>query len=341
MLGTLRVAAARQALRFGARLMHTTAVPRAQYLAPPPPTPDRVKPASPAYFTTKPSYIDTLQMLDQLTREVKRELEQAYILPLNSKPPPIPQGPTNIWMSREALHSKLGIALRASQYRSVISRLTLLLRYRALVLEHFASSGSASFAERSSAQQKQLAAQVEEVFAAFMSSHGKAQDSHEKGEAAPRTSTRGFIDSEGRAYARGRRKESSARVWLVPAKDAEASLGSVLVNSVPLSQYFTRTDHREQVVWPLKLAGVLGQYNIFAIARGGGHTGQAGAVAHGIANALLAQLASVPGEAAAATHAEVKHLLAKDGILHRDPRMVERKKPGLAKARKAFTWVKR
>ena len=94
-------------------------------------------------------------------------------------------------------------------------------------------------------------------------------------------------------------------------------------------------------MWPLKLAGVLGQYNIFAIARGGGHTGQAGAVAHGIANALLAQLANVPGEAAAVTHAEVKHLLAKDGILHRDPRMVERKKPGLAKARKAFTWVKR
>ena len=311
MLGVLRMPAARPLLRVGVRMMHTTAIVRAQSIAPPPPAPERVKPASPAYFTTKPSYIDTLQMLDQLTREVKRELEQSYILPLNSKPPPLPQGPTNIWITREALHSRLGINLRASQYRSVISRLTLLLRYRALVLEHFVDANASAFAERSTTHQRELAQKVEEVFGAFMSTHGKAQDAQEKRDSQPRTSTRGYIDEQGRAYARGRRKESSARVWLVPAKDAENTLGSVLVNCAPLSQYFTRTQHREQVVWPLKLAGVLGQYNIFAIVRGGGQSGQAGAIAHGIANALVAQLASLSGEQAEAVHEHVKQLLAK------------------------------
>ena len=316
MLGVLRIAAARPLLRVGVRSMHTTAVARAQSLGPQNPAPERVKPASPAYFTTKPSYIDTLQMLDQLTREVKRELEQSYILPRNSKPPPLPQGPTNIWITREVLHSRLGINLRASQYRSVISRLTLLLRYRALVLENFTDAKASAFAERSTTHQRELASKVEEVFGAFMSTHGKAQDAQEKRTTPLRTSTRGYIDEQGRVYARGRRKESSARVWLVPAKDAETTLGAVLVNGAPLSQYFTRTQHREQVVWPLKLAGVLGQYNIFALTRGGGQSGQAGAIAHGIANALVAQLASMPGDEAATVHEHVKHLLAKGSSSH-------------------------
>ena len=309
------------------RSMHWTAVREAQ---PAPPAPERLKPASPAYFTTKPSYIDTLQMLDQLTREVKRELEQTYVLPFNSRPPPLPQGPTNIWISREQLHSKLGITLRASQYRSVISRLTLLLRYRALVYEHFCGT------QRTTTHQRELVQQVEEVLASFMSMHGKAQ---ERQSDAPSTGTsaRGLIDDVGRAYARGRRKESSARIWLVKAKDAATELCQIRVNNVPLNQYFLRTTHREQVVWPFKLAGLLGAYNVFGIVRGGGASGQAGALAHGIANALVASLGAEGAEA----HERVKLVLSKDGVLNRDPRMVERKKPGLAKARKAYTWVKR
>lgn len=335
MLGVLRIAAARPLLRAGVRLVHTTAVARAQSLGPQNPAPERVKPASPAYFTTKPSYIDTLQMLDQLTREVKRELEQSYILPLNSKPPPLPQGPTNIWITREVLHSRLGINLRASQYRSVISRLTLLLRYRALVLENFTDAKASAFAERSTAHQRELASKVEEVFGEFMSTHGKAQDAQEKRTTPLRTSTRGYIDEQGRAYARGRRKESSARVWLVPAKDAETTLGAVLVNGAPLSQYFTRTQHREQVVWPLKLAGVLGQYNIFALTRGGGQSGQAGAIAHGIANALVAQLASVSGDEASAVHEHVKHLLAKGAFLSHSHRWHSQPRPAYGGAQEA------
>ncbi|PKI84682.1 37S ribosomal protein S9, mitochondrial [Malassezia vespertilionis] len=334
----LRTSQARAVPGASIRMMHMTPVRSAQPGPARPPPPERLKPASPAYFTTKPSLVDTLQMLDQLTREVKRELELSFILSPNSKPPPLPQGPTNIWITRDTLHSKLGIALRASQYRSVISRLTLLLRYRALVLEYFAGVDGA-FAERSTTRQKELAQQVEQVLRSFMSQHGKTQDRSVENAQTTRSATRGYVDEQGRAYARGRRKESSARIWLVRAKDG--CVGEVLVNNVPMSQYFSRTDHREQVVWPLKLAGMLGQYNIFTIVRGGGHTGQAGAIAHGLANALVAMLGTVPGEHANATHAHVKHVLSKDGILNRDPRMVERKKPGLAKARKAFTWVKR
>ena len=236
--------------------------PRARMPMPAAPAPERPKPASPAYFTTEPSYIDTLHMLDKLTREVKRELELACVLPLNSRPPPLPQGPTNIWLSREALRSKLGTTLRASQHRSVISRLTLLLRYRALVLEHFAHDAEVgAWGGRSTAAQKQLAQQVEAVFAEFFSPHGKAQDEAAAQRAAEGSPARGMIDEQGRAYARGRRKESSARVWLVKTKEPDA-VGSILVNNAPISQYFTRTDHREAVTWPLKLAGVLGVYTV-------------------------------------------------------------------------------
>ncbi|WFD31464.1 37S ribosomal protein S9, mitochondrial [Malassezia sp. CBS 17886] len=317
---------------------------------PGPPAPARQKPASPTFYTTKPSYVDTLLMLDELAREVKRALEQSHVLPQNSKPPPLPSGPTNIWISRALLHNRLGITLRASQYRSVISRLTHLLRYRSLVQEHLANDDAGGPVPRSSPLQKELAQQVEEVLASFMSAHGKAHDRAASEDDNAQRSTRGYIDDAGRAYARGRRKESSARVWLVRAKDD--AVGRILVNNAPLAHHFTRTEHRERATWPFKLASMLGAYNVFAIVRGGGASGQAGALAHGTANALVAALGAAPGDDAAAVQAQVKQVLSKgvsahpiwltaDGVLTRDPRMVERKKPGLAKARKAYTWVKR
>jgi small subunit ribosomal protein S9 len=121
------------------------------------------------------------------------------------------------------------------------------------------------------------------------------------------------------------------------------SVARILVNNTPLSTYFPIPADRARVIHPIKLAGLLGAYNIFAIVRGGGTSGQSGALAHGIAKGLVAH------EPAAATilkkglycvsfltctrQLRLIHLpLAK--LLRRDPRMVERKKPGLAKARK-------
>ncbi|KAJ3008250.1 hypothetical protein NUW54_g3225 [Trametes sanguinea] len=107
---------------------------------------------------------------------------------------------------------------------------------------------------------------------------------------------------------------------------------TILVNGMPLVDWFTAAPHlidRERVVRPFRVAGLLGAYNVFALVRGGGSTGQSGAIALGIAKALAAH---VP---------DVEPLLRKAKLLKRDPRSVERKKTGRAKARKAYTWVKR
>lgn len=307
-----------------------------------PPSPDREKPTSPTYYTTKPSFMDTLQMLDKLTREIKRELEQAYILAPNARPPPMPQGAAVAWVSRERLSGLLGLPLRNAQYSNITSRLSLLLRYRDLALKHF--SGQSPLGARITTQQREIVQQIVEVLDSFTSEHTREKQTQGEASDFVGSSARGKIDDQGRAYARGRRKESSARVWLVqtkPQQDGTLPIGQILVNNVPMSEYFLRTAHREAVTWPLKLAGLLGAYNVFAIVRGGGASGQAGALAHGIANALVASLGAAEGEHAKETRDRVRQVLVKDGVLNRDPRMVERKKPGLAKARKAWTWVKR
>ncbi|KAJ3553641.1 hypothetical protein NM688_g3504 [Phlebia brevispora] len=113
------------------------------------------------------------------------------------------------------------------------------------------------------------------------------------------------------------------------AKDIIVPTSTVLINNTPLNEYFTNIADRERVIRPFKVAGLLGAFNVFAIARGGGTTGQAGAVSLGVAKGLAAH---VP---------DVEFILRKAKLMRRDPRMVERKKTGLAKARKAYTWVKR
>jgi len=158
------------------------------------------------------------------------------------------------------------------------------------------------------------------------------------------------FDTYGRSYTVGKRKTSSARVWIIPVKQpapapADATNGAVpvpatsepapvttttiLVNNTPLSEYFPLPADREKIVRPFKLAGLLGAYNVFALVRGGGTTGQAGALAQGIAKGLAAH---VP---------EVELVLRRSKLTRRDPRMVERKKTGLAKSRKRYAWVKR
>eukprot|EP00731_Ephydatia_muelleri_P031820 Em0023g327a len=125
------------------------------------------------------------------------------------------------------------------------------------------------------------------------------------------------------ALALGRRKTSTARVIVKKGQ------GTVVVNGVPLSEYFPRTEDRHQVLYPFMRLDLLGAYDVTAKVWGGGTTGQAGAIRLAISKAMLA----FPGD-----HGDK---LEADGLLVRDPRMVERKKPGQKKARKKFTWVKR
>ncbi|MGO9013795.1 MAG: 30S ribosomal protein S9 [Dissulfurispiraceae bacterium] len=121
----------------------------------------------------------------------------------------------------------------------------------------------------------------------------------------------------------GRRKRSIARVNLVPGK------GVITVNDRDIETYFPRETLRMIIRQPLQLTGTAGKYDVLASVNGGGLSGQAGALRHGIARALVA------------ADADMKPKLKKEGILTRDPREVERKKYGQAGARRRFQFSKR
>lgn len=135
------------------------------------------------------------------------------------------------------------------------------------------------------------------------------------------------LDEFGRAICVGRRKMASARIQMV--KSGETHKGQVIINSKPLDEYFPKLQDRQAILYPLKVVDSAGSFNIFATVQGGGTTGQASAVAHGIANALVIH------------NPLLRTRLSKAKCLQRDKRIKERKKPGKPKARKSYTWVKR
>ena len=126
------------------------------------------------------------------------------------------------------------------------------------------------------------------------------------------------------AYGTGRRKTAVARVWLRPGD------GKVSINKLDLVTYFNRSSHRENVLEPFVATQSMGKWDVKALVGGGGNTGQAQAIRHGIALALRN-----------AHPNRYTKVLRSKGLTTRDPRMVERKKPGQPKARKKFQWVKR
>ena len=124
-------------------------------------------------------------------------------------------------------------------------------------------------------------------------------------------------------WATGRRKSSVARVRLFQGN------GEIQVNKKPLDEYFDRPTSRLLIRQPLKVANIVNKINIIATVKGGGKSGQAGALRHGISRAL------------AKTGDDTKSLLRRKGYLTRDPRAKERKKYGQKGARKRFQWTKR
>jgi small subunit ribosomal protein S9 len=131
------------------------------------------------------------------------------------------------------------------------------------------------------------------------------------------------LDKYGRAYATGKRKNAVARVWIKPGS------GKVTVNGRDIEVYFARPVLRMILQQPLAVAKRTGQYDLVVSVAGGGLSGQAGAVRHGLAKAL--------------THyePELRASLKKEGFLTRDSRVVERKKYGKRKARRSFQFSKR
>jgi len=131
------------------------------------------------------------------------------------------------------------------------------------------------------------------------------------------------LDQYGRAYATGKRKDAVARVWLKPGS------GRIVVNNKEFNLYFARPVLQMLLKQPLQTAERLDQYDIMATVKGGGLSGQAGAVRHGISKALTY------------FEPELRPALKKGGFLTRDSRTVERNKFGKAKARRSFQFSKR
>jgi small subunit ribosomal protein S9 len=131
------------------------------------------------------------------------------------------------------------------------------------------------------------------------------------------------LDKQGRAYATGKRKNAVARVWIKPG------MGKVTVNDRALEVFFARPVLRMLIQQPLVAANRNGQYDVVCTVSGGGLSGQAGAVRHGISKALTN------------FEPDLRSVLKRGGFLTRDSRVVERKKYGKAKARRSFQFSKR
>lgn len=131
------------------------------------------------------------------------------------------------------------------------------------------------------------------------------------------------LDKQGRAYATGKRKNAVARVWIKPGS------GKITVNTKPVEQFFARPVLRMMIQQPLVTTNRNGQYDVICTVSGGGLSGQAGAVRHGLAKALTN------------FEPDLRSPLKKGGFLTRDSRVVERKKYGRAKARRSFQFSKR
>ena len=131
------------------------------------------------------------------------------------------------------------------------------------------------------------------------------------------------LDAYGRAYATGKRKDAIARVWIKPG------VGRITVNKKPFDKYFARPVLQMILQQPLNVTGRKDQYDVICTVKGGGLSGQAGAVRHGISKALTYY------------EPELRPVLKKGGFLTRDARVVERKKYGRRKARRSFQFSKR
>ncbi|WVQ71962.1 hypothetical protein IAR50_001504 [Cryptococcus sp. DSM 104548] len=283
------------------------------------------RPDSPQFFTGRPQFHEALASLSATVAQTTSVLRKAHIYPLPDGLPAV-TSPRASWVSPEELSSIFQTKLKTSTLRQVMDLLSELHNLRHI-------SDLSGYPE--------LAGKIDKELARYERLSGEAKTAEKE------SKKKKTVDEFGRAYGMGRKKTSSARVWAIPSSAALPILEStassssdstpalslpkseILINHQPLHTYFPRLADREAVLRPLRLTGLLGAYNVFAFSSGGGVSGQAGAVALGLARAL-----SVMRE-------DAVDVLRADGALMRDPRMVERKKTGKAKARKGYTWVKR
>ncbi|CAK5281784.1 unnamed protein product [Mycena citricolor] len=301
---------------------------------------EREAPKSPSFYSGRVSYYDQYSHIEGAVEHTRSALKMLQLLPLpDFARASIPKRPS-IWKGAREMSEDLGMAMTSTRYRALTRLLTKLNGY---------------YAVAKAAGCDELATRTKNLLNVFESSTKESNLYRGKGKVV-------HVDHLGRSYSFGKRKTSTARVWMVPTAkpvdkletidvekvgslDEAAGLlasqperfqqpqlvpkSNILINNIPIGEYFPVPGDRERVVRPLQVAGVLGAYNIFTLVRGGGSTGQSGALAHGIAKGIKIH------------QPNLTHLLQSTKLLRRDPRMVERKKTGRAKARKGYTWVKR
>lgn len=281
-------------------------------LAPPAKDPRRdpklVKPDSPSFYTGRPSYYDGLVSLQDAIHTTSHILRNLSLLPLPEfARASLPQLQP-VWKAKVEMASVFETALSTARYRRATAMLNQLNDYRRIA---------------DTAGVPDLVEAISHVLAMFEKTN--KEQVLNRGKRKPVK-----FDDYGRTYTLGKRKESAARVWMIPVQplvptspeqSAEASsggvtdilnlsgsgpavmvgekapeskaVGAILVNNLPLSTYFPLPADRERIVRPLKVAGVLGAFNVFALVRGGGTSGQSGAVAHGLAKGLAAHVPDV------------------------------------------------
>lgn len=244
----------------------------------------RPKPSETAWYTGSPGFHSVLNRLQEKLHETRADLHEKSILAEYSANPTAALRQLGLdtsknedqsaWLQQDRMALQLGTTLSLSQYRKLTSLLNAL---RALK-PHVQLADTLGMPYSNG----QMAAELEHLLASYRrTALDTSTTTVARGKAAKHQ-----LDKHGRSYAVGRRKESSAQAWIIPA-NTEAGPGQVLINAKSLSDYFASPTTRDDILQPLKLTGSLGKFNIFALSRGGGPSGQAGALRLAIAKALL------------------------------------------------------
>ena len=251
--------------------------------------PPRQKPApeSPSFYTARPVYFDQVASLEKALTNTRTSLKNLHLLPLpdfarQSLPSLHP-----LWKTQAEISEDFQDKLSTARYRRVTKILNQLNDYHRIA---------------ETAGHPTLANGICNIVSLFEAGNKDARQARGKRKKV-------LLDEYGRSYTVGKRKTSSARVWMIPIEEPEHKATSIeslldledvvprkpivvpatiLVNNIPLNEYFPIPADRERITRPLRAAGALGGYNIFALVRGGGTTGQSDALRVGIARGLIA-----------------------------------------------------
>lgn len=264
----------------------------------------RQRPPTSTFYTTRSDYYEAIGGLQDAIHSTRSTLKSLHLHPLpkfalDALPPAQPA-----WADRADMGAELNVTLSAGMYRQLVVALKELELYHRIAktagiteLEEFLGELISSFEST-----KQVEARERRILKQAM------------------VGKRAKLDAYGRSYTVGRRKTSTARVWMIKAQERvqETNVAedeptttsvstllspsakvppppttSVLINAAPISEYFPLPADREAVLRPLKLAGLLGAYNVFALVRGGGTSGQSGALALAISRACASHVPEV------------------------------------------------